>query len=400
MTLFPSDADLAPLCGPAPAGEDRPTRLTDAEVRELRERARREAGPFVDPKVIAARRYFHNRDWAAAIVGDPDFSLESWPTLYLLAIAMEAEPEPPLPRTQPGEQAAAEERAHAAATMRARRAERAVARHRAETAEWLAAVRTCLVKVVVRESRHSRIRGGAREHLRHVVPLSEAVSGARRRHRAGRALCETPHRAKPLALSDESTDQPATCRRCLAYVSQIRMAAATGFPVLPALDLAPGTLLVAVGPGASGKSTYADTAAVDAVVCLDSLRREIGGDAGDQSVTPAAVERQNALLEQHLGAGATVFLDSTNVEPHVRAQLVERARRHGRPVVALRFLPDLGTCLTRNGLRPANRRVPDDTLRWQHDLTQEATADALLREGFIAVHHIAPTPVHARPTVL
>ncbi|MEU6965116.1 ATP-binding protein [Streptomyces chrestomyceticus] len=165
--------------------------------------------------------------------------------------------------------------------------------------------------------------------------------------------------------------------------------------VPPPLAPAPGTLLVAVGPGAAGKSTYADTAAADVVVCLDSLRREIGGDAGDQSVTPAAVERQNTLLEQHLSAGATVFVDSTNVEAHVRAQLVERARRHGRPVVALRFLPDLGTCLARNALRPATRRVPDDTLRWQHDLTREATADVLLREGFTAVHHINPAPTGA-----
>ncbi|MFD9453466.1 AAA family ATPase [Streptomyces sp. NPDC059985] len=168
--------------------------------------------------------------------------------------------------------------------------------------------------------------------------------------------------------------------------------ATTRFLVIPALDLVPGTLLVAVGPGASGKSTYAQTAAVDAVVCLDSLRREIGGDAGDQSVTPAAVERQNALLEQHLNAGTTVFLDSTNVEPHVRAGLVERARRLGRPVVALRFLPDLDTCLIRNALRPDNRRVPEDTLRWQHDLTREATPDVLLGEGFTAVHHIEPIP--------
>lgn len=168
------------------------------------------------------------------------------------------------------------------------------------------------------------------------------------------------------------------------------MTATAGFLVVPALDLVPGTLLVAVGPAAAGKSTYAATAAVDVVICLDSLRRETAGDAGDQSVTPAAVERQNALLEQHLNAGATVFLDSTNVEPRVRAQLVERARRHGRPMVALRFLPDLATCLTRNAERPTNRRVPDDTLRWQHDLTREATVDALLREGFTAVHYIAP----------
>ncbi|MFJ8896709.1 AAA family ATPase [Leifsonia sp. NPDC102414] len=173
------------------------------------------------------------------------------------------------------------------------------------------------------------------------------------------------------------------------------MTTTAGFLVVPPLDLAPGTLLVAVGPGASGKSTYADTVAADAVVCLDSLRREIGGDEGDQSVTPAAVERQNALLEHHLGAGSTVFLDSTNVEPHVRAQLVERARRHSRPIVALRFLPDLDTCLTRNAQRPPNRQVPPDTLRWQHQLAREATPDALLREGFTAVHHIEPTSTGA-----
>ncbi|MFD8415477.1 AAA family ATPase [Streptomyces sp. NPDC059650] len=173
------------------------------------------------------------------------------------------------------------------------------------------------------------------------------------------------------------------------------MTTTTGFLTLPPLDLVPGTLLVAVGPGASGKSTYAQTAAVDAVVCLDSLRREIGGDAGDQSVTPAAVERQNALLEQHLGAGRTVFLDSTNVEPHVRAGLVERARRRGRPIVALPFLPHLDICLTRNALRAANRRVPEGTLRWQHDLAREATPDALLREGFTSVHHIEPIPTGA-----
>jgi predicted kinase len=156
------------------------------------------------------------------------------------------------------------------------------------------------------------------------------------------------------------------------------------------LDLFPGTLVVAVGPGAAGKSTFAAAAAIGVVVCLDSLRGEIGGEAGDQSVTPAAVARQDALLEQHLSAGTTVFLDSTNVEVRVRAGLVERARRHGRPLVALRFLPDLDTCRARNRLRPPSRRVPDDTLRWQHDLARAATPDVLHAEGFTAVYEITP----------
>jgi hypothetical protein len=109
-------------------------------------------------------------------------------------------------------------------------------------------------------------------------------------------------------------------------------------------------------------------------------------------VTPAAVARQNVLLEQYLSVGATVFLDSTNVEPRVRAGLVELARRHRRPILALRILPALETCLARNAARPANRRVPDDALRWQHALAYQATEQALLAEGFTAVHQVHHTP--------
>jgi predicted kinase len=157
--------------------------------------------------------------------------------------------------------------------------------------------------------------------------------------------------------------------------------------------LVPGALLVAVGPGASGKSTVAATLPVDTVVCLDSLRLEIGGDAGDESVTPAAVARQNELLEQHLAAGRSVFLDSTNVEDHVRRSLVVRARRYGRPIVALRFTASLEDCRARNRLRPANRRVPDHILDWQYDLARAATEAVLLAEGFTAVYEVGTAPV-------
>ncbi|MGN7139132.1 AAA family ATPase [Streptomyces pseudogriseolus] len=165
---------------------------------------------------------------------------------------------------------------------------------------------------------------------------------------------------------------------------------AAGTDVLRSIE--PGTLVVAVGPGASGKSTFATEAGIVTVVCLDSLRERIGGDAGDQAVTPAAVVEQNILLEKHLSEGTTLYLDSTNVEVRVRAELVERARRHGRPVVALRFLPHLDTCRARNSARPPNRRVPGDVLAWQHSLTLAATPKALLAEGFTAAHDIV-TPL-------
>ncbi|MGW9439616.1 AAA family ATPase [Streptomyces sp. NPDC055607] len=152
---------------------------------------------------------------------------------------------------------------------------------------------------------------------------------------------------------------------------------------------APRPLYVAVGPAGSGKSTAAAWFPVDAVVCLDELRREIsGGNPDDQSVTPAAVARQISLLNDHLAAGRSVFVDSTNLEPHVRAGLLELARRHGRQAFALRFPVDLDTCLARNAQRSDDRRVPEATLRWQHGLAQEATPEALLREGFTEVHDL------------
>ncbi|MFI8888250.1 AAA family ATPase [Streptomyces sp. NPDC053813] len=166
--------------------------------------------------------------------------------------------------------------------------------------------------------------------------------------------------------------------------------AAAGTDVLRSIE--PSTLLVAVGPGGSGKSTFAAEAGIVTVVCLDSLREQIGGDAGDQTLTPAAVIEQNILLEKHLSEGTTLYLDSTNVEVRIRAELVERARRHGRPVVALRFLPHLDTCRARNAVRPANRQVPDDVLAWQHSLALAATPKALLAEGFTAAHDIV-TPL-------
>ncbi|MEU7065625.1 AAA family ATPase [Streptomyces sp. NPDC046161] len=69
----------------------------------------------------------------------------------------------------------------------------------------------------------------------------------------------------------------------------------------------------------------------------------------------------------------------------VRADLLELARRHGRPAVALRFPTALDTCLERNAQRPAARRVPDEVLLRQHSLAQDATTDVLMAEGFTNV---------------
>ncbi|MFB7763615.1 hypothetical protein [Streptomyces xiamenensis] len=215
------------LCVEAPVqlpdGPDRPTRLTDAELLVLRERARREAGPFVDPAIVhRAGPTWHSRQWAEAVLGYP-FEELNWPAMYLLHIAMQAEPVPPVTRAQAAAAAQHEAAGAACAADSEDRAERYAARDAADAQRWAELTAACPVAVEVRPNVKGagRIRGGRNiGPLRHVTPLAEAVS-ARRRHRVGRALCEDTRERQ---LGDPVAGH-ATCTSCVAYMSLIRLAA-------------------------------------------------------------------------------------------------------------------------------------------------------------------------------
>ncbi|WP_376777967.1 AAA family ATPase [Streptomyces luteogriseus] len=155
-----------------------------------------------------------------------------------------------------------------------------------------------------------------------------------------------------------------------------------------------GVGLMRAAPGSGGREQYGRQPGTQSTPARSAPTRRSNreDDAGDQSLTPAAVAEQNILLEMHPSEGTTLYLASTNVESRVRAGIVQRARRHGRPIVALRFLPHLDTCRVRNRTRPATRQVPDDILAWQHSLARAATPQTLITEGFTAAHDIA-TPL-------
>ncbi|MFD7645756.1 AAA family ATPase [Kitasatospora sp. NPDC059795] len=153
-----------------------------------------------------------------------------------------------------------------------------------------------------------------------------------------------------------------------------------------ALALFPtGTLITAIGPAGSGKSRFAAAFPSTWVISLDTLRKQISDDAGDQNATTEAVQLQDLLLDARLRRGLTTLLDSTNCEPAVRARLIERAHRYNRSVAALVFSTPLKTCEARNARREDNSvRVPLDVLRRQHQQTQLAIPQ-LHREGFTDV---------------
>ncbi|MFJ6752796.1 hypothetical protein ACIQNI_32130 [Streptomyces sp. NPDC091266] len=60
----------------------------------------------------------------------------------------------------------------------------------------------------------------------------------------------------------------------------------------PALELfAPGSLVVSIGPAASGESRFASAFPGDLVVCLDELRERLAGDFSVKSSVLRTADR-------------------------------------------------------------------------------------------------------------
>jgi hypothetical protein len=196
------------------------------EYQQVRRRAQADFSPYVDPAgdVDRMEAVLHARGqaWAMAVVGFWfDSGLRSLSLLEsrMLLVADQLDLRPPLPArivawNQEWDRMRREQQA-----SRDRAAER-------DRRRWQEALIQCQVEVEVRPNLHTRPRNGYPANLCHVVPLANACSRptGRRRHLAGRALCETATRRKPLQLG-EPTDQPATCVRCLTYTPLLRSSA-------------------------------------------------------------------------------------------------------------------------------------------------------------------------------
>ena len=145
-----------------------------------------------------------------------------------------------------------------------------------------------------------------------------------------------------------------------------------------------GALILLIGPSGSGKSTFAARHFdASAVVSSDRLRGLLAGDEAEQRVTDAAFKRLDRWLDARLEAGATAVVDATNVDWMRRVELIGRARRHGRPAVAIAFDLPLDLCLARSAAR--QRRVRAAIIRRQHDELRRSL-DRLDLEGFAAVY--------------
>jgi predicted kinase len=158
---------------------------------------------------------------------------------------------------------------------------------------------------------------------------------------------------------------------------------------MPALSLPDPSLVVLVGPAGSGKSTFAARHfAPDEVLASDTMRAVVGMGEADQGATRKAFGLLNRRLDERLRDGKLTVVDATNVEPHARRALLQRARAARVPAVAivLDLPPDL--VLRRNDAR--RERVVDRGVVRHHFARLRAAVDRglLEREGFHTVYRI------------
>jgi protein phosphatase len=147
------------------------------------------------------------------------------------------------------------------------------------------------------------------------------------------------------------------------------------------LRLPPGALVVLVGVSGAGKSTFAAAHfRPTQVLSSDAMRAMVADDPTDQSATEPAFELLHTLLDLRLARGRLSVIDATNVEQWARALLLEVARRHRRPAVAIVMDLPLELCLARNAAR-SDRDVPAAAVRRQSAALSRSIA-TLADEGF------------------
>lgn len=119
-------------------------------------------------------------------------------------------------------------------------------------------------------------------------------------------------------------------------------------------------LIIMVGVSGSGKSTFANglkTSLQATVVSTDDIRKEVLGDANDQTqgarIFGIARKRVNDLLAQ----GKNAVIDATSLSAKDRRDWVRIGKANDAEIIAYVVKVDLGTAKKRNSGR--DRQVPD-----------------------------------------
>jgi F420-dependent oxidoreductase-like protein len=159
------------------------------------------------------------------------------------------------------------------------------------------------------------------------------------------------------------------------------------------IRLAEGSLVVLVGPPASGKSTWAaEQFPPHQVVSSDRLRALVGEGEHDQRAGKDAFDVLDLVVERRLRRRLTTVIDSLGTDGARRRRWVAAAERAGVPCVAVVFDVDAAECRSRN--RGRERPIPAKVLASMLAAWPDVR-DVLAGGGFAAVHAAAPVAVVA-----
>ncbi|MGH8822999.1 MAG: TIGR03560 family F420-dependent LLM class oxidoreductase [Jiangellaceae bacterium] len=160
-----------------------------------------------------------------------------------------------------------------------------------------------------------------------------------------------------------------------------------------AVNLPSPCMVVLVGPGASGKSTWAATHfPPDAVVSSDRLRALVGSGEDDVTASSDAFALLDEVVRRRAARRLTTVVDTLGLDVDRRREWLSLARRHGLPCIAVGFDTPAEECRARN--RSRSKRIPADVLTSQLR-TWARTRDLLSAEGFDDV--LAPRAVRVVP---
>ncbi|MGH7974875.1 MAG: AAA family ATPase [bacterium] len=131
-------------------------------------------------------------------------------------------------------------------------------------------------------------------------------------------------------------------------------------------------LMLLIGAPGSGKSTVRQQLVAKypdlKVISMDDRRKELTGDANNQSRNKEVFSWQARELQKAMENRQNTIIDATNTSRKLRATLWRVAREHGALCSAIYFDLPLATLLERNAKR--ERNVPEDVVKRFYETMQ------------------------------
>ncbi|MBA2664931.1 MAG: AAA family ATPase [Bradymonadaceae bacterium] len=141
------------------------------------------------------------------------------------------------------------------------------------------------------------------------------------------------------------------------------------------------SLVVLIGPSGCGKSSFARRHFLATeIVSSDGCRALVCDDESNQRASADGFELLNFIANKRLARGRLTVIDATSVQKRARRELLELARTHGCPAVAIVFDLPQELCVARDAAR-VGRNVGPEIVQKQRLHLDQALGE-LADEGF------------------